>query len=964
VRAGKCFGKSPRLWLRGFFMLPIEWWLCMYNKERFFMNQFDLLQSITKYLARFSEQVQITNAAGTFHLNIHAESLLVGLLNATYDLELVNLNHVKSGNYSAIDLLDEKRGIAFQITSTRDMDKIKKTIAAYFTHRKYEKAPILKIYMLVRKISNSQVVIDKFIVAEKKKLVKAGVIKSIDDLRIYFSVEKNIMDKESLFKDLVAFDDFEKIKRVDKLLQQQFDQIGEANDLSIYHDELQSMYYEVVMNDEKGMTLDQVYVEPGFSIHFNSFGDGFKSTGKKFRKADHGYKVHEFLDDYLKGGNYLNCVDDCRMFLILGYPGQGKSSFVKKFVHDYIKSGQNQSSPIYCFQLRSIRNVKAFIDNPLEVLYEEACSSLETEINKFKFKKSFLVLDGLDELYMRDHLKLEDIDRVCKEFIMLTEKYRQLKIILTSRYGYVDDERLYREKVLIIQLAEFSLADQHLWLNNYLSFHPDTWLTPEKLNEFDRTEKYNYIRELIKQPILLHMMAAVHQEVDGTENRARIYDQLFTELINRKYSKDGQIEILKTLGPLDLREFLRELAFSIYQTGEEYITKSVLLKLKSSRAFLTLLPGEDFIDNIKGVMISFYFKETRKNKVIDNDEDDKSNYAIEFLHKSLKEYLVAEKIVYTLTTEFLEKRNRSGKYLIDDGNQALELIHDLFSQNSLSDEIRQYVHEIVQNDKTLPRELLCDRILMHLEYYLSKNFLYEFDAGQRNHPFDMSSHCFSGLWNFVSALGLTKNYLYNHYVKLRMIEMVGRSRLYDRFGEHRIYDFSFQDFSVVFLENITFSHWKFFNVDFSDAFMDNVKFENCMILETSFLDAKLLNSRFSRCEIKKCSFVSSVFSHARMEEDEFYDCNFEEAGFEGITLIAKLSQSKFFYNCNFNRVTYKNDSVDKIKARADGECTFDNLIRFDPNEYLDNEWIRNESDDVPPSECNGSGRKDYKRLLD
>lgn len=927
------------------------------------MNQSIILDSISVYLTRFSEEIRISNAAGTFHLNIHAENLLVGLLNATYDLNLVNLNHSERGNYPVIDLLDEKNRVAFQVTSTPDMKKIKETIAKYFAHRTFEKAPILKMYLLTRKISNSQAVIDKFIAAEKNKLLTAGVIKHIDDVKIDFSVERNILDKDSLFADLNASNDLLKIKKVEKLLEQQFELTREANDLSGYHDELQRMYYEVVMNDEKGMTLDQMYVEPGFLLHNSAFGKGKELYLNKYSGVDHRYKIHEFLDDYLNGKNHLDCIEECRMFIIMGYPGQGKSSFLKRFVHDYIKGGQNKTHPVYYFQLKSIGSVKAFINNPEEVLRDYASSSIEAEIDKFKFRKSFLILDGLDELHMRDHLEKDDVEKLCKELVRLTGRYGNLRIMLTSRYGYIDDNSFYKEKGLIIQLAEFTLSDQYRWLDKYRHFHPDTWLSTQKLNEFNESTAYAYIKELIKQPILLHMVATIHHKVEETANRAKIYDLLFTELIDRKYSGDGQIEILKNILPSDLRNFLRELAFSIYQKGGEYITRNALLKLKSSKTFLSLLRGEYFINSIKGVMVSFYFSETKRNKGINNDNEDENDYAIEFLHKSLKEYLVAEKIVYTLMTEFLKKEPRSGRYIIDDGKQALKLIWELFSKNALSREIKQYIDEIIENDKVLPRELLCDRILTYLKYYLNRNFLYEFNVEDDGEPFKKAAYCFSGMWSFVSSLGLKKNYLHDVYVSSGLLQMI-RYSSNTRLGNN-ISDFSYQDFSSLATEDIVFFNCIFWGSILSGSSFDKFLFENCIFNNCSFEGIDLSNSEIKNSKLEQCNFKDSELGNFIISRTEFHDCNFEGATMKYFIVDDMEKEAKFFYNCNFNGVKDYEDTMEVIKSYCDENCTFENLVVAKYESYFDeDDAIIEKNEDGLTSAINQELSGDYKKLLD
>lgn len=115
------------------------------------MNQLELMQSISKYFARFSEQIKILNANNEFSINIHAENLLVNVLNIVYDLELKNVNQSISGNYAAIDLLDSENRISYQITSTSTIDKVKDCIQKYFRNAIYKEADYLNIYILTTK---------------------------------------------------------------------------------------------------------------------------------------------------------------------------------------------------------------------------------------------------------------------------------------------------------------------------------------------------------------------------------------------------------------------------------------------------------------------------------------------------------------------------------------------------------------------------------------------------------------------------------------------------------------------------------------------------------------------------------------------------------------------------------------------------------------------------------------------
>ena len=72
------------------------------------MNRIDYLNKINTYSARFVLEVEGFNVANLYHINIHAESFLIPILNETFGLELENLNATQKKNYPAIDLADFK----------------------------------------------------------------------------------------------------------------------------------------------------------------------------------------------------------------------------------------------------------------------------------------------------------------------------------------------------------------------------------------------------------------------------------------------------------------------------------------------------------------------------------------------------------------------------------------------------------------------------------------------------------------------------------------------------------------------------------------------------------------------------------------------------------------------------------------------------------------------------------------
>jgi hypothetical protein len=897
------------------------------------------MQSIAKYLARFAEEVKLLNSIGDFSINTHAENVLVTVLNEVYGLHLVNVNPTEGQQAAAIDLLDDTPGgaIAFQVTSTASIEKVKDCIRKYFRNRVYKRAGRLKVFVITAKQNSySQEAIDKII---REESAKAGAA----DLS--FSVEEDIMDRKNLYNYLYAGNDLDKIKEVEYYLRRQFGLADEKDRLKAYYERLKTMFYDTVMDDENGMTLDQVYIEPSFSVIHSALKkdhpclNAEESGSKKFYMADPRYKTQEFIEDMFSGENPLYLHVMTSLILILGYPGQGKSSFCKKFMHSYILKGVVGKKPLFYFQLRNIRQAKEFIFNPLTVLYEEACTDTEQTLDKYQFNKAFLILDGLDELYLRDNLKMEDIDKLCVELIRLLEKHPDLRIVLTSRYGYIDDAKLAKEKINIIQLTLFSFPMQHEWLNRYRLFHPETWLTEDKLNDFHKAPRYTHILELIEQPLLLHMIASIKNEIGEHTNRSGVYQQLFSEVIDRRYAREGQLEVLKGVTKADLRELLREIAFAIFRTGNEYITRTDLLKLGAARSFLQLLPEENFRDSIKGVMISFYFKETRKLKE-DHFDEDKSDFAIEFLHRSLREYMTAEKLFFTLKEKFLE-RKMNGKYVIDDAKAALQIINEMFGPQELSEEIIGHLKEIVHNTPDFSKEELTDRMLLFLPEYFENDFIVEYRMGSDRQPVNFSVRCFSGLWQFVSVMDLRKDYLLTDEVKKKFVYYLNIKEV-TRFLALSHQDISGQEISTHLYEC---------NLDHADLAM-------CRIVNTAFVYCTLAHVNFNRClmyntdmfgsDLTSCTFNKAEIDSLKIEDAIVINCDFTNSTIVDIRGKARMRE------CNFSGAEISSPALKHLK-KVYPEITLQGTLKF--------EHVVMETITPPVIRERQADPKNYKRLI-
>ena len=257
-------------------------------------------------------------------------------------------------------------------------------------------------------------------------------------------------------------------------------------------------------------------------------------------------KIHPFIACEYEGSlhtyaqKFLNNKDPLRLankpaqvLLLLGYPGQGKTSFTKRLMYDLL-GNRGFSQKVLLVRLRALQQPRELLNNPFSYLCPTSSipsrkSTLRPHRN-LSLKNLAIILDGLDELYMKEGLTNDDIDEFCKVLLRISESHKKLKIILTSRYGYLNTEKFPRQKLLMLRLQPLSLDQQKNWLEKYKQdrFYPFCRLSAEKLEEINDPNRPNFahIRELINQPILLQMVAAADFDIQASDTRATLYEKV------------------------------------------------------------------------------------------------------------------------------------------------------------------------------------------------------------------------------------------------------------------------------------------------------------------------------------------------------------------------------------------------------------------------------------------------------
>lgn len=155
------------------------------------MRQLEIENQLRDVVSRIVVQVELATSQGRTDINLALEDAFIPILKSVYNLpHLVNLNR-KQKNYPGIDLGDDHDRIAFQVTSTTTLDKVKATVRQFMDRAYYNTFDELFILMLARKqASYSQASVNELLTHQfafncKKHIIDLGdLLSQVSGLRL------------------------------------------------------------------------------------------------------------------------------------------------------------------------------------------------------------------------------------------------------------------------------------------------------------------------------------------------------------------------------------------------------------------------------------------------------------------------------------------------------------------------------------------------------------------------------------------------------------------------------------------------------------------------------------------------------------------------------------------------------------------------------------------------------------
>jgi len=199
-----------------------------------------------------------------------------------------------------------------------------------------------------------------------------------------------------------------------------------------YYQKIRKHYREKVMNHPT-MELANIYLEPDFKVSKRNLPKGDYSADRDgFVPLPYqGNHLHEYLKNYFLYGNHgFNEIqidaEQSRLLLLLGQPGQGKTSFCYRTIYDLLPFWEANKELIF-LKLNRLKDPRQFLKTPFDQLEEHF------QEENFDYKNGLLILDGLDELYMSEGLTKAEITDFFNVMSKELDKRPQLTSLITSR---------------------------------------------------------------------------------------------------------------------------------------------------------------------------------------------------------------------------------------------------------------------------------------------------------------------------------------------------------------------------------------------------------------------------------------------------------------------------------------------------------------------------------------------------
>ncbi|OBQ19914.1 MAG: histidine kinase [Anabaena sp. WA113] len=355
--------------------------------------------------------------------------------------------------------------------------------------------------------------------------------------------------------------------------------------------------------------------------------------------------------------NGITIANQYTHLMILGQPGAGKSTFLRKIGLEALKgkSGQIQGEIIpVLLELKQFTTNEVNIYNIIEQEFISCQLPLAKEFTNQLLRrgKLLLLLDGLDEVPNKNFELV--IDKI-QEFV---KEYKQNKFVISCRTA------AYRQKFQNFKefiIADFNDQQIQQFINNWFYSEVDKQLgTAEKC--WNKIKNQKATKELARTPLLLTFLCLEYDESqDLPKKKATLYGNAL-DILLRRWSAEKRLPyepIYRQLG-IDLEKImLAEIAYDNFAADKLFFSQQEVLNQiqkflsNNDNAPKNLDPGKilDAITIEQGILV------------------ERARDVFSFSHLTLQEYLTAQyiydnRLVEKLVTEHLTDKRWKEVFLL------------------------------------------------------------------------------------------------------------------------------------------------------------------------------------------------------------------------------------------------------------------------------------------------------------